>query len=66
MAVSGPPPFPPPLAQTGQWDNTMIVLTADHGEQLGDHWQLGKLGYFRQSYAGLTIGPKFMGPASPG
>ena len=28
----------------------MVVLTADHGEQLGDHWQLGKLGYFRQSY----------------
>ena len=37
------------LKATGEWDRTMIVVTADHGEQLGDHWQLGKLGFFRQS-----------------
>lgn len=34
------------LKAQGQYDNTVIVLTADHGEQLGDHWLLGKDGYF--------------------
>ncbi|WP_353154491.1 phosphoric/sulfuric ester hydrolase PehA [Pollutimonas bauzanensis] len=38
------------LKKTGQWDNTLIVFTSDHGEQLGDHHLLGKLGYFDQSY----------------
>ena len=26
------------LETTGQMDNTMIVLTSDHGDYLGDHW----------------------------
>ena len=26
------------LEDTGQMDNTMIVLTSDHGDYLGDHW----------------------------
>jgi len=38
------------LKETGQWDNTLIVFTSDHGEQLGDHHLLGKIGYFDQSY----------------
>jgi arylsulfatase A-like enzyme len=38
------------LKDSGQWDNTLIVLTSDHAEQLGDHHLLGKLGYFDQSY----------------
>ncbi len=38
------------LRRTGQWDNTLIVFTSDHGEQLGDHHLLGKLGWFDQSY----------------
>src|SRR5262249_58270216 len=38
------------LKATGQYDNTLIVLTCDHGEQLGDHHLLGKLGYFDQSF----------------
>jgi len=38
------------LKQTGQWDDTLIVLTSDHGEQLGDHHLLGKLGYFDESF----------------
>jgi arylsulfatase A-like enzyme len=38
------------LDETGQWDNTLIVFTCDHGEQLGDHHLLGKLGYFDESY----------------
>lgn len=26
------------LEDTGQMDNTMIILTSDHGDYLGDHW----------------------------
>jgi len=26
------------LEETGQMENTMIVLTSDHGDYLGDHW----------------------------
>ncbi len=38
------------LDQTGQWDDTTIIFTSDHGEQLGDHWLLGKVGYFDESF----------------
>ncbi len=38
------------LKQSGQYDNTLIVFTSDHGEQLGDHHLLGKLGYFDESF----------------
>jgi arylsulfatase A-like enzyme len=38
------------LRRTGQWDNTLVIFTSDHGEQLGDHGLLGKLGWFDQSY----------------
>lgn len=38
------------LKETGQYDNTLIVFTCDHGEQLGDHHLLGKLGYFDESF----------------
>jgi len=38
------------LDQTGQWDNTLIIFTSDHGEQLGDHHLLGKIGYFDESF----------------
>jgi arylsulfatase A-like enzyme len=38
------------LEDTGQWDDTLIVFTCDHGEQLGDHHLLGKIGYFDQSF----------------
>jgi len=38
------------LRASGDWDRTLIVLTSDHGEQMGDHWMLGKAGYFDQSY----------------
>ena len=31
------------LKETGQWDNTLIVFTSDHGEQMGDHWLKGAL-----------------------
>jgi arylsulfatase A-like enzyme len=38
------------LKDSGQWDDTLIILTCDHGEQLGDHHLLGKLGYFDESF----------------
>jgi arylsulfatase A-like enzyme len=33
----------------GEWDNTLIVFTSDHAEMLGDHFLLGKGGYYDQS-----------------
>ncbi len=38
------------LKASGAYENTLIIVTADHGEQLGDHWSWGKGGYFDQSY----------------
>ncbi len=38
------------LRESGQWDDTLIVFTSDHGEQMGDHWLMGKAGYFDQSF----------------
>ncbi len=39
------------LRNSGAWDDTLIIFTSDHGEQMGDHWLVGKLGYFDQSFA---------------
>lgn len=38
------------LEETGQWEETMVIFTSDHGEQLGDHWLLGKIGYHDESF----------------
>ena len=38
------------LKASGQYDNTLIVFTSDHGEQLGDHHLLGKIGYFDDAF----------------
>lgn len=38
------------LKESGRWGNTLIVFTSDHGEQMGDHWLIGKCGYFDASY----------------
>jgi arylsulfatase A-like enzyme len=38
------------LKADGSYDETLIVLTSDHGEQLGDHWLFSKTGFFDQSY----------------
>lgn len=40
------------LARLADWDlldNTLIIVTGDHGEMLGDHWLLGKKGYFAEA-----------------
>ncbi|XOV85458.1 MAG: sulfatase-like hydrolase/transferase [bacterium] len=38
------------LKANGQWQNTLIIFTSDHGEQLGDHWLIGKTGFYDQSF----------------
>jgi arylsulfatase A-like enzyme len=38
------------LKAAGEWDRTMLVLTSDHGEQLGEHRQISKLGFYRSSF----------------
>jgi arylsulfatase A-like enzyme len=38
------------LKDSGRWHSTLIIFTSDHGEQMGDHWLLGKCGYFDGSY----------------
>jgi arylsulfatase A-like enzyme len=37
------------LSELGLWDETLVLLTSDHGEQLGDHGIMGKLGFYEQS-----------------
>ncbi len=38
------------VRRAGMWDDTIVVLTSDHAEMLGDHYLLGKGGFFEQSY----------------
>jgi arylsulfatase A-like enzyme len=37
------------LKARGEWDDTLVVFTSDHAEMMGDHFTLGKGGYFDQS-----------------
>ena len=43
------------IRRRDEWDETLVIVTADHGEQLGDHGLLEKLAYFPQSYHILGI-----------
>ena len=49
------------LEATGQWEDTFILVTADHGEQLGDHGLVQKGGFFEESYhvLGIVRDPRF-------
>ena len=48
------------LRASGAWDDTFIVVTADHAEQLGDHGLIQKLGYFEESHhiVGIVRDPR--------
>jgi arylsulfatase A-like enzyme len=54
------------LLASGAWDETLIVVTADHGEQLGDHGLIQKAGFFESSYhvVGIVRDPRL--PAGHG
>lgn len=43
------------LEASGQWENTLVIVTADHADELGDHGLLQKAGYFEGSYHILGI-----------
>lgn len=38
------------LAATGELERTLVIVTADHGEMLGDGWQLGKQGFRPEAF----------------
>jgi len=38
------------LKETGQYDRTLIIVTSDHGEMLGEHYIWGKEIYFDPSF----------------
>lgn len=38
------------LQELGLWDDTVVIVTADHGEQLGDHGLREKVGWFEESH----------------
>lgn len=42
------------LKETGEYDNTVIVVTADHGDYLGDHW-LGEKELFHEASARIPM-----------
>jgi arylsulfatase A-like enzyme len=43
------------LRRSGAWDETIVIVTADHGEQLGDQGLVQKAGFFESSYRILGI-----------
>jgi arylsulfatase A-like enzyme len=49
------------LESRGEWNDTVIVVTADHGEQLGDQGLIQKCGFYESSYAvlGIVRDPRF-------
>jgi arylsulfatase A-like enzyme len=48
------------LRESGQWDNTVIVVVADHAELLGDHGLKEKVGYWdtSQHIVGIVRDPR--------
>ena len=49
------------LEQLGQWDDTWIFVTSDHGEDHGDRGLIGKSGFFEGSYhiVGIARDPRY-------
>ncbi len=52
------------IEERREWADTLVIVTADHGEQLGDHGLIEKLGFFPQSYhiIGLWRDPRRSSP----
>ena len=48
------------LVESGEWENTVIVVTADHAEMLGDHGLREKVGYWEtsQHIIGIVADPR--------
>ena len=48
------------LQRSGQWDDTIVIVTSDHGEQLGDQGLVQKAGFFESSYriVGIVRDPR--------
>ena len=48
------------LRDGGHWDDTFVVVTADHAEMLGDHGLQQKLGYWEESHhiVGIVRDPR--------
>ncbi|QKV17241.1 alkaline phosphatase family protein [Oricola thermophila] len=42
------------LEETGRMDDTLIVLTSDHGDYLGDHW-LGEKNFFHEQAVKIPL-----------
>ncbi|WP_018429825.1 alkaline phosphatase family protein [Hoeflea sp. 108] len=38
------------IRDNGAWEDTIVILTSDHAEMMGDHFMLGKGGWFDGSY----------------
>ncbi|MEP9387626.1 alkaline phosphatase family protein [Mesorhizobium sp. KR9-304] len=38
------------VKKAGAWNDTIVILTSDHAEMMGDHYLLGKGGFFDQSF----------------
>lgn len=38
------------LDESGQAGNTLVIFTSDHGELLGDHWLVEKIGWFDAAF----------------
>lgn len=51
------------LERSGAWHDTLVIVTADHGELLGDHGLIQKLGWFESSYhiVGIVRDPRHPG-----
>ena len=54
------------VERRGQWDDTWIFVTSDHGDDLGDHGLIGKSGFFEGSYHVLGIARDPLNPHAHG